>query len=861
MFELPDGDLVFTGEKYDGPTLGDAYIEQFDPGGTLRWSQPLAYPYFQRGEHLIRTLDNGFLLVGNSQDLQSGGDKDVFIVRTDSLGDTLWTRQYGGSGNDEGFSAVSLPNGGFAVAGGKRNLSGTESDYYLLRLNAGGDTLWTRTYSRNAQEVCTGIATRPGGGFILCGYTVSNPQLQVVEEWVVITDSVGDTLHTRIVGEAAVTGESQQVFGLPNGDFVTVSKKQLIRMDSLGNPVWNRNYSNYALSDFDLTADGGFILTGSFNHPPFGNDLVLLKTDGQGNVFSNVISGRIFRDNAQNCQFDPGDSALVNQLIRVQPGGWFATTDSNGFYEVQVDTGNITLEALPPNGYWNPDCPSTGIQTVYFPVPYDTADGVDFTFEPVVQCPLMRVNVGTPWLRPCFNTPYLVNWCNEGTAPADSVFITVELDSFLVVDSSQIPFRTPQTGNTYVFDIGTVPPGGCGSFFLYTTLSCSAVLGQAHCVKAVIQPDTLCLPLDPQWEGASVAVEVDCEAPDSVKFTVSNVGANAMSGPGGLMVLEDDILSIQGNFTLGAGLDTVIRVPANGSTWTLIADQRPAHPGNSRPILTIEGCGRDTAGDFSRGFLTRFPTDDADPWIDILCRQNTAAYDPNIKTAQPEGQGIEHKILYDHDLEYTIQFQNTGTDTAFTVVIRDTLPVELDLTILQLGVASHPYTFRIYGRRIAQWTFPQILLPDSNVNVAGSKGFLTFRIVQQQVNEPGTEIENTAGIYFDFNAPVVTPPAFHLVTEEEDLWVMATLDPSPSLQIALQVYPNPFNRTATFDLGEKYREVVFEVWNMQGQQIRRERFANCQAFSMERKELVAGMYLFRITSSAGTRSSGRLLIR
>jgi hypothetical protein len=863
--ETPNGDLVITGEKYDGPTLGDAYIERLSPAGTTVWNQPMNLPNFQRGEFITRTSDGGFLLVGQTQDFSPTptNNQDLFLVRTDSLGDTLWTQQYGGPGNDEGVFAVATSDGGYAVTGGYRDSLGVGSDFYLLRIDSLGNLLWEKTYTKNQNDFCMGLAPTADGGFLLAGYTVTNLQFSVIEEWVVRVDSVGDSLWSNIVGQASNGGESQQVEAMEDGGFVLCSSKELIRIDSLGNPLWNRAYPGYTIADFALTSDGGFILTGYYNNPPLGNDLFLMKTDDQGVALSNIIEGNVYRDLLPNCQYEPGDSGMVNWLIRINGSNQFVSTDSTGHYEVRVDTGTTTLEAIPLNGVWGPDCPISGQQTVYIPTPYDTVSGIDFAMKPLYNCPVLRVNLATPFLRPCFNNIYVASWCNEGTQAADSVVLTVELDSFITVDSTQLPFRTPQSGNTYEFDLGTVQPGECGSFYLYCTLSCNAVLGQAHCSQATLTPNSTCVPVDTSWDRASVVITATCEmSPDSVRFTVSNVGTQAMSSPGGLMVLEDDILKMQDSVTLGVGQDTVIRFPGNGSTWTLIADQRPAHPGNSRPIISMEGCGRDTTGDFSRGFLTQFPTDDADPWIDIDCRVNTAAYDPNIKTAIPEGQGVEHKILYDHDLEYTIFFQNTGTDTAFTVIVRDTLPEELDLTTLRLGAASDPFTFRIYDQRIAEWTFPNILLPDSNRNEPESHGFLTFRMEQRRVNEPGTRIVNTAGIYFDYNPPIITPPAFHLVDAEEDIWVSVFIDKPivPGLD-HLTVYPNPFRDAATFDLGEPSRgEVTFELWSVEGQKLREQHYPPCQAFSLERKELNPGVYLFKVTRFDGKASSGRVVI-
>ena len=130
----------------------------------------------------------------------------------------------------------------------------------------------------------------------------------------------------------------------------------------------------------------------------------------------------------------------------------------------------------------------------------------------------------------------------------------------------------------------------------------------------------------------------------------------------------------------------------------------------------------------------------------------TGSFDPNDKSVFPEGD-IRIK---DSTLQYLIRFQNTGTDTAFTVLITDTMSALLDLETLEVLASSHPMTFQINNNNVLEFTFSNILLPDSNVNESASHGSLMYSIRQNVSNLIGDTIENTANIYFDFNAPVIT---------------------------------------------------------------------------------------------------------
>ena len=141
-------------------------------------------------------------------------------------------------------------------------------------------------------------------------------------------------------------------------------------------------------------------------------------------------------------------------------------------------------------------------------------------------------------------------------------------------------------------------------------------------------------------------------------------------------------------------------------------------------------------------------------------RTITGAYDPNDKLAVT-GLGSNSTWLINEDewVDYTIRFQNTGTDTAFTVVITDTLPANLDPGSIIIGAASHAFTWELRDSGTLKFFFPNIQLPDSNINEPRSHGFVGFRIRPHEPVLPGTAIENIANIYFDFNPPVITEPS------------------------------------------------------------------------------------------------------
>lgn len=138
------------------------------------------------------------------------------------------------------------------------------------------------------------------------------------------------------------------------------------------------------------------------------------------------------------------------------------------------------------------------------------------------------------------------------------------------------------------------------------------------------------------------------------------------------------------------------------------------------------------------------------------CLENIGSYDPNDKAIYLNGFADKDVIGTEDEIEYLIRFQNTGTDTAFTVRVEDELTEDFDLSSVWPVAASHDFTWELDRSRLVV-TFDDIQLVDSTKNEADSHGFIKFNVqLKDNRPEPGSIVENTAEIYFDFNDPIVT---------------------------------------------------------------------------------------------------------
>ena len=214
------------------------------------------------------------------------------------------------------------------------------------------------------------------------------------------------------------------------------------------------------------------------------------------------------------------------------------------------------------------------------------------------------------------------------------------------------------------------------------------------------------------------------------------------------------------------------------------------------------------------------------------------SYDPNDKTVSPTeidfatAEGPQR-------LTYTVRFQNTGTFAATFVEVLDTLEANLDITTLQLLSASHAYTLTVLDDHILKFRFDDINLPDSTTDEVGSHGYIMFSLETVAGLQLGDVVSNSAAIYFDFNAPVITNTA---ATE----FVTPTL--TPTAKMPLQVLPNPTRNTATVFFEGSSRTKI-QLLNTLGSVIQQHEVSG-SSVTLDVSALPSGVYFVRATSGA-----------
>jgi hypothetical protein len=294
--ETQDGGFIIAGGTFStGSNTYDVYLIRTDSLGDSLWAKMFAGSSEDWAYSVQETQDGGYILGGWTSSFGNGGE-DVFVIKTDSAGNLLWMKTYGGSSDERGYSIQETQDGGFIITGWTNSFGAGQNDVYLIRTGSSGDTLWTKTYGSLDYEYGFSVQETQDGGHIIAGraFTLTSGSFDV---YLIKTDSSGNALWTKNYGgieEDRGTSVQQTQDG---GYIVTgwtasygqgLSDIYLLRTDSSGDTLWTRTFGDTAeerSSSVQETQGGGFIIVGRTSSiGAGGTDVYLIKTDGNGMV-------------------------------------------------------------------------------------------------------------------------------------------------------------------------------------------------------------------------------------------------------------------------------------------------------------------------------------------------------------------------------------------------------------------------------------------------------------------------------------------------------------------------------------------------------------------------------------------------
>ncbi len=260
----------------------DFHLVATDGEGQELWSRTYGGPGDDHCWSLL-PLEDGYSLLGETMD-EATGAEDVYLVRTDEMGKQLWSRTYGGAAGDRGFSIAARPGGGFVIAGQTYSEGAGERDMYLIGTDALGRMEWARTLGGPARDLGHSIAPCADGDYIVTGYTAGFAS-EAFDPWLVKVSEEGRILWSRVLPVPGVcrgiTGEE----AAGGGFYLTGFRFQpadgsgaavLIHTDEEGYLRWSREFfPRVGGQSFGYTVratdDGACLFTGHASDPEDGN--------------------------------------------------------------------------------------------------------------------------------------------------------------------------------------------------------------------------------------------------------------------------------------------------------------------------------------------------------------------------------------------------------------------------------------------------------------------------------------------------------------------------------------------------------------------------------------------------------------
>jgi hypothetical protein len=330
----------------------DVLLLKTDSLGSIQWVKSFGIEFFDEAFSVKQTFDGGYVIAGRALFItgpnpNSDNQSDIWLIKTDMNGDTLWTQTYGDSGHDYCTWIEEIPDSGYILAGTMNSgrsypptcfLEYTQSNTecaFIMKTDSEGNTIWTKTYQTGSYGNCVRQTT--DNGYILVGMIVSDDQPDI---YLVRTDSFGDTLWTKTIGSTDSLEFGRAVRQLSDG-YIIVGHigpmpmagvdGLLVKTDLSGEVVWTNSYGD-SLSDvvnaIEVAPDGGFFVVGNTNcmwHVHIGN-MWAFRTDPDGNLLWERRYDIALSDYAWSCTKTSDSCYVISGLLGYPIGGdlWLA---------------------------------------------------------------------------------------------------------------------------------------------------------------------------------------------------------------------------------------------------------------------------------------------------------------------------------------------------------------------------------------------------------------------------------------------------------------------------------------------------------------------------------------------------------
>jgi arginine repressor len=348
--QTSDGGYIFAGNISYGDGKANVYLVKTDASGNELWSKTFRERNANYGKSIKQISDGGYIIAGyTGSDLNGGSYFDVYLVKTDSNGNMLWSRTFGGTNNEFGLSVQQTSDGGYIIVGSSGQFVSPGGDVYVIKTDSNGYMLWSKTLGGTNHDAAYSVQQTSDGGYIIAGWTLTSGW-SGLNAYLVKTDPNGDMLWSKTFvgtsqaaansvqqtsdGGYIIAGYTYSTSGTDEGD------AYLVKTDKNGDMLWSKTFGGAGWDSARAvlqTPDAGYIIVGytsSFGVP--GGDVYLVKTDSNGNMLWSKISGIV-----RNYPFS-GDIQQTSDGGYIIAGSTSSETNWQDAYLIKTDSnGNI----------------------------------------------------------------------------------------------------------------------------------------------------------------------------------------------------------------------------------------------------------------------------------------------------------------------------------------------------------------------------------------------------------------------------------------------------------------------------------------------------------------------------------------
>lgn len=331
-----DGGYIITGGKLSWNTFWyeALYLVKTDESGHLQWAKSYGEDDgYEIGHSVLQTNDGGYIVIGETSNFGQGG-LDIFLIRTNSIGDTLWTKAVGKSNIDVGNSIIETTDGGFILTGKTGGVAAvTGYDIVLIKMDDEGNILWSKTYGGTNHEYAESVEQTTDGGYIIAGYGSSFGSGNW-DVFLIKTNDSGNIIWSKTYGSQypdygysvkQTLDEGYIIVGVTAGE--NSWNAYLIKTDQLGNVSWSKTYdgaqSLYGNSVQQMT-DGGYIIAGDV----YLGALLIRTTETGVPLWTKAYAGRGDATGKSVVLSDDGGFAIT---------GYTASFPTNDFRDLYIN--------------------------------------------------------------------------------------------------------------------------------------------------------------------------------------------------------------------------------------------------------------------------------------------------------------------------------------------------------------------------------------------------------------------------------------------------------------------------------------------------------------------------------------------